>query len=364
MAGRSVILPQSMTQHITIIGAGMVGLTLAHQLAQAGLYVTVIERQALAQHAPVPARVSALNRASCDLLKNLQVWQQLRPEFLSGFCAIDAWVPDTGSSIHFDAAHLGHRYLGYIVDNHELVRVLWQMAEANDFITLQCPATLLSLADVQNASLIIGADGGQSWVREQAGIECYERSYGQQAIVATLQTEKPHQSKAYQSFLKTGPIGVLPLHDSQHVSIVWSADDDEATRLMAFDDAAFNRALSNALDLRLGKMTLISKRALFPLIMRHAKQYVKENVVLIGDAAHTIHPLAGQGVNLGFKDVIELSKGIINKKSLRVYERHRRADNNVMHAAMLAFRLMKQPPGLSFVDKCEPLKQLFMEFST
>ena len=350
-----------MKQQITIIGAGMVGLTLAHKLAQAGMPVTVIERHALVQQ--VPARVSALNRVSCELLKSLQVWEHLKPEFLSGFCAIDAWAPDTGSAIHFDAANLGHRYLGYIVDNYELVRVLWHMAESNDLITLHCPATLTSLADIQDASLIIGADGGQSWVRAQAGIECYERSYGQQAIVATLTTEKPHQSKAYQSFLKTGPIGVLPLHDSQQVSIVWSADDAEADRLMALDDAAFNRTLSNALDLRLGKMTLISKRVLFPLIMRHAKQYVKENVVLIGDAAHTIHPLAGQGVNLGFKDVIELSHCVTENKTLRTYERHRRADNNLMHAAMLAFRLMKQPPGLSLVDKCEPLKQLFMEFS-
>lgn len=368
-----------MISTITIIGAGMVGLTLAHKLAQAGIDVTVIEHQQpplefdANTHHDFPSRVSALNLASYHLLKSLTVWKRMRPQFLSGFTGIEAWVPETSSAIHFDAANRGRRYLGYIVENREMVRVLWEMAQTDDRITLQCSTEVKTLSDIKNTALIIGADGGHSWVREQANIDCCQRSYGQQAIVATLAVEKSHDFKAYQSFLKTGPIGVLPLHDPHHVSIVWSADDDYVDTLMALDEAAFNRALSNALGLRLGKMTLITKRLLFPLIGRHAKQYVKSNVVLVGDAAHTIHPLAGQGVNLGFKDVIELSNQLIelyakgqalnNERALRAYERHRRADNTVMHAIMMAFRLVKQPIGLSMVDQCEVLKQLFMQFS-
>ena len=361
-----------MTSSVTIIGAGMIGLTLAHILAQAGMHVTVMEQQVPTFIADdhSPARVSALTLTSRDILKKIGVWDSIRSQCLSGFSDIEAWVHDRGSAIHFEAANLGHRYLGYIVENRELVRVLWEMAEHHSHITLQCPIQLTALSDINNASLIIGADGAESWVRKQAGIECYQRSYGQQAIVATLTTEKSHHFKAYQRFLTTGPIGVLPLHDSHHVSIVWSADDDYANTLMTLDEASFNRALSNALDLCLGRMTLITKRWLFPLVMRHAKQYVKSNVILVGDAAHTIHPLAGQGVNLGFKDVMELAERLIaahakrqalqDVRALRAYERHRRADNTAMHAAMLAFRLIKQPMGLGVIDKCDALKRLFI----
>lgn len=365
-----------MTSQVTIIGAGMVGLTLANILAQTGIHVTVMERQlpkridAHDEHDFFPARVSALNLSSRDLLKKIGVWDRIRSQCLSGFSEIEAWTHDVGSALHFDAAALAHRYLGYIVENRELVRALWEMAESNKNITFQYPIQLMTLSDIKNSGLIIGADGAESWVRQQAGIDCCQRSYGQQAIVATLSTQKPHHFKAYQRFLKTGPIGVLPLHDPHQVSIVWSADDDYADALMVLDDVAFSRALSNALNLHLGKMALLTKRLLFPLIMRHAKQYVKSNVVLVGDAAHTIHPLAGQGVNLGFKDIVELSNQLISLsikgcalsdvRALRAYERHRRADNTVMHAAMLAFRLAKQPIGLGLIDKCDALKQLFI----
>lgn len=367
-----------MTSQVTIIGAGMIGLTLANLLAQAGIHVVVMERQlptfaeGQQAHDIFPARVSALNLSSRDVLKKIGAWDRIRPQYVSGFSEIEAWARHIESAIHFDAATLAHRYLGYILDNRELVRVLWEMAELNKYITLQCPVQLTALSDIQSSELIIGADGAESWVRQQVGIDCCQRSYGQHALVATLTTGRPHHGKARQRFLKTGPIGVLPLHDPHQVSIVWSADDDYAGNLMALDDKAFNRALSNALDLELGKMTLLTKRMLFPLVMRHAKQYVKSNVVLVGDAAHTIHPLAGQGANLGFKDIVELSNQLItvhakrydlnNLRALRVYERHRRADNTVMHAAMLAFRLAKQPLGFSLIDKHDTLKRLFVSF--
>ena len=349
---------------VTIVGAGITGLALAHILAQANISVTVIEQQPR-QWSPI--RVSALNRSSCDFLKNIGAWQSIQADRLTGFSTIEAWVHDSQSAIHFDAANQGQRYLGYIVLQDELVRVLWGMATVNKNITLHCPLTLTALSDIKDTSFIVGADGATSWVRQHVGIDCEQRTYGQKAIVATVMTEKPHGAVARQRFLKTGPLGVLPLSDPYHVSIVWSSDDDDADTLMSFDELAFNRALSNALELQLGYMKLITKRYVFPLVMRHAKQYVTSNVILVGDAAHTLHPLAGQGVNLGLKDVMNLSQRLIalhekgqwrdDTRELRAYERERRTDNSIMQAIMWAFHFIRQPVGFKAFDKCDTLKQ-------
>lgn len=360
---------------VTIIGAGMVGLALANKLAAMDIGVTLIESRLPDLDFSIDAhrhtqRVSALGLASRDLLQSINAWEALRAACITPFSKIEAWSHESGQKVHFDAAEIGKKQLGYIVENREVVRVLWQCAEQHPLITIECPKQLTTLDDMrEQTQLIVAADGGNSWVRRQAGIDCSERSYGQTAIVATIQSAKPHQNTAYQSFLKTGPLGVLPLHDPHQLSIVWSADDDYAAELIAMNDTAFNRALSNALDLRLGKLELMTERKTFPLIRRHAKQYAQPGLVLIGDAAHTIHPLAGQGVNLGFKDVKALAAqlgkaqqkeqplGSLN--ALRHYERERKVDNQRMHLAMQLFRdhATQLAWGFGVVDKQPWLKK-------
>lgn len=336
-----------MSQRVIIIGAGMIGLALAKQLAQANIAVDIVEAKV-----PVAcARVSALNPSTQQYLESLGVWHQLPIESYCPFDKIEAWLHDHDGKVEFDALSAGCLVLGAIVKNSAVVDVLWKMAAAHDNITLHCPDAPKSYEYVEDhvilhcqsgntlsADLIVGADGAKSWLRQQMGVECEERSYGQQAIVATLKTEKTHYDTAYQSFLKTGPLGVLPLRDPHQVSIVWSADDARAEQLMAMNQRLFNCAVANAMNVRLGQMHLQGDRHCFPLIMRHAKQYVKPHLALLGDAAHTIHPLAGQGANLGFKDAQALAKVIITGDSLKRYQAQRRADNQCMALAMLAFR--------------------------
>lgn len=362
-------------QNVTIVGAGMVGLALASRLAQAGIRVTLIERQQpdLAFDPGTAMRVSALNLASRDVLKSLGVWHKLRRECVKPFSKITAWTQSNSGDIHFDAADNAKKYLAYVVENREVVRVLWECIAHNPSVKIEISNNHELNIDHQDESLIIGADGATSQVRAQANIAFQERAYGQKAIVARVHAHKPHHNTAYQNFLKTGPLGVLPLHDPHSVSIVWSADDADAQQLMTMDEAQFNIRLSNALDLRLGKLTLQSERQVFPLIMRHATTYIKPGIALIGDAAHTIHPLAGQGVNLGLQDVVVLAECLIKafKKGLplgslgvlRPYERVRKQDNANMLAVMQVFRYHGHQfgPGFGLLDRCYPFKKRVLQ---
>ncbi len=357
---------------IKIIGAGMVGLALANKLAQTGFVVELVEHAHpnLDFEPGVSRRFSALSLASRDLLKSLGVWQAIRRPCVEPFSKIHAWTQSTNGQLNFDAADIGKRYLAYVVENREIVRVLWERAAQDKRIDIldECKNRM----SLDAAPLVVGADGAHSQVRRDAQINFKERSYGQHAIVATVHSHKPHHNSAYQNFLRTGPLGVLPLPHPHHVSIVWSAEDDTAQALMEMNEAKFNNALTNALDVRLGKLTVQGERTLFPLMMRHADVYVKSGIALVGDAAHTVHPLAGQGVNLGFQDVAILAdcleKASQKKRALgdlsvlRQYERIRRIENGNMLTAMQLFRNHGHQLGLGFglLDRIAFMKNKFM----
>jgi 2-octaprenylphenol hydroxylase len=382
-----------MTERIAIVGAGMVGLSLANALAQAEIPVVLYEANppqlafddVAVLESGLPARVSAINLHSKAWLSRLGAWAHLRPACAPAFKGIQAWVQSQAETLAFDAADLGRRSLGAMVQNREIVRVLWEMAAQDKRIQIHCPSQLGDLDQLKSQyALVVGADGASSWVRQQADIEWVERSYGQQGIVATVKTAQPHQQIAYQHFMSTGPLGLLPLHDAHSMSIVWSANDSEAQRLMSLSDQHFNMALTNALDCRLGFVQLLSQRVAFPLVRRHVCDYGQAGVVLVGDAAHTIHPLAGQGVNLGFKDAALLAKLFIdahNKQQpftasrlLKTYERERRADNQRMQCAMSGLLTLFcdtgdwiQPvisAGLHVVNKTASLRRLFTHLAT
>lgn len=373
-----------MTQRVIIIGAGLVGLALAHQLAAAGIAVDLVERA-------VPKsseRVSAINLSTQSYLAALGVWAALPDAAYCPFDRIDTWMGAHAGSVTFDALSEDAGILGYIAQNSAIVEVLWAKALAHECITVHCPVlpchyqvtadtvTLtLDNSVVLSGQVIVAADGGRSWLRRQMGVDAGERRYGQHAIIATVQTEKTHKDAAYQVFLESGPLGVLPLRDPHHVSIVWSADEVRAAALMAMDAMTFQCELANALGLRLGMMQLVSERVSIPLIMRHAKQYVQPRLALMGDAAHTIHPLAGQGANLGFQDAKVLGEQLIaavkaeqdcgDLSVLKRYQIIRRPVNQRMALAMLAFReAMATKPtawamakGFNLVDQSALLKR-------
>ena len=349
---------------ILIVGGGMVGLSLASALSKANFSVAVIEsREPTLQWEATDydARVSAINLASYRFLNYLNVWQQLRKASISSIDTMTVWDQQGGGEIQFDAAEIYQDRLGYIVENREIIRVLWEQLSADPKVDLLCPEKAASVtidkqhvslkysdAKTIHADLIVGADGGNSWLREQIDIDLKQQPYHHNAIVAVIKTTQPHGQAALQPFLKTGPLGVLPLAEPDHVSIVWSTNVLHSEELMSMTLMDFNRALTNALDCRLGQVHCLSERKSIPLVMRHAKQYVTDRVALAGDAAHTIHPLAGQGANLGFMDAACLAQTVVDAKeksqdigSLRVlrrYERWRKGDNTMMLLAMRSFK--------------------------
>ena len=215
------------------------------------------------------------------------------------------------------------------------------------------------------------------------GMECLAKPYHHDALVAVIETEKPHYCTAYQPFLKTGPLGVLPLSDAHHVAIVWSADPSQVETLLSLSLEDFNRELMQSLNGELGRTHCVSKRKSIPLIQRHAVHYVQDNTVLIGDAAHTIHPLAGQGANLGFMDAACLAQVLIDAKQnqqainlhrvLRRYERWRKSENEAMLLSMSAFKSVfsncsllavnLRSWGFNITDRLHQLKHCIMQFA-
>ena len=378
---------------VVIAGGGITGLTQACTLQHSGLRIGIID-----QHGPAPVtetcslRVSAINRASLQVFERVGALETMRQLRVSPFREMHVWDTTGVGQIHFDSAELGLDTLGYIIENNVIQQALLEVVRQADNIDWLCPAQIESLeindglkhvnlvdGSKLTAQLVVGADGHHSMVRQAMGLELVRKSYQQQAIVGTVATEYEHQQTAWQCFLPTGPLAFLPLADG-NCSIVWSLDETEAEAMMALDEQGFADRLEQAFEYRLGSVTPVSGRAVFPLGHGHVEHYVQQGLALVGDAAHNIHPLAGQGANLGIMDAACLANVITEAlhaqrqwsayHTLRKYERSRKGDNRIMEATMTGFKYLfgnnnpflaeLRNMGLNLVDKADPVKQVFI----
>ena len=379
---------------IAIVGAGMVGAALALALAREGFDVALIESRAPppwnAQD-EVDLRVVALAPSAVDLFARLEVWKNISAARACAYRRMRVWDALAPGELSFDAADEGRAALGHIVENRLIQSVLWQALQSNTRIAWHCPAKVaatdvgpdrrtltLDEGSIIAARLVVAADGADSALRGMLGIATRDRDYGQRAIVAHVATERAHESAAWQRFLPGATLAFLPLADGR-CSIVWSVSDAESQRLLALDDAAFCAELGAAFDFRLGRVTATTRRASFPLRLKLAERYLAPRFALIGDAAHAVHPLAGQGVDLGLRDVEGLRNVLVEARDakrdfaaelvLRRYERRRRSDNTLsaqgFDAIQRVFGSEAMPlaalrsAGLAIVDKIAPLKRAF-----
>jgi len=337
-----------------IVGGGVVGAACALALAGEGLQVAMVEGREPQPWSPQKPdlRVFAFAADNAALLESLGVWKQIDQARARAraYRRMRVWDAGGGGDLTFDADTLGRRELGWIVENGLLVDRLWAALPAAG-VQLYCPARVEAMEqDAQGvrlrlddgrrveASIAIAADGAESTLRSLAGLEVSRHDYGQRGVVAYVDSALPNEDTAWQRFLDSGPLAVLPFERNRS-SIVWTLPDAEAERVLALDEDSFNRELTNAFAGRLGDMRLVSARAAFPLRRQLATAYVAGRVLALGDAAHVVHPLAGQGVNLGLRDVAGLRDLVRTAKQrrqdwssphrLQRWARTRRSENTV-----------------------------------
>lgn len=384
---------------VLIVGAGMVGSALALALQNSGLNIMLVDGSPLSvkpfdSSAVFEPRVSALSAASQRILQRLNVWDGIVSRRASPYGDMEVWDGSGTGRVHFSASSVHAEVLGHIVENRVIQDALVERLHDCD-VGLLANARLeqmrrsgddwlLTLADGRTlrSPVVVAADGANSAVRRLTGTETREWDYLHHAIVTSVRTTHSHKKTAWQRFTDDGPLAFLPLErEGEHwCSIVWSVTPTEAERLMALDDDPFCRELERAFEGRLGPVIAADPRLCVPLRQRHAKRYVAEGLALIGDAAHTIHPLAGQGVNLGFLDAAVLAEvlhhaaergeRLADERVLSRYERRRMPHNLALMAAMEGFeRLFQADPlplrwlrnsGLKMVDQSSEAKAMFV----
>ncbi len=395
---------------VLIVGAGMVGLTLALALRKnSHLTIAIADTLPITSLSEVPeTRVSAINLASKNIFENLGVWSAMASSRVQAYQHMHVWDKSGLGKLDFSIGDIDtfpyskqeNEQLGWIIENKVIRNALWKKAQADQGIKFYTQSKLANIAlgesevfaSFENnsapiiAKLIVGADGANSWVRQQMNMGLTSKPYGHHAIVATVKCAQGHHNTAWQVFLAQGPLAFLPLslkaEGKDLCSIVYSTSPIEAKRLIDLDEREFSKELSAATDGKLGEVTLLSERSSYPLTMRLANNVVKERVVLIGDAAHTIHPLAGQGVNLGLLDAAALAQTLLpdivqdtlgqddehrigvkqqgkharevelnNQQALKAFARWRKTEASEMIAAMAAIKqaYTSQQSAITFV---------------
>ena len=404
---------------VIIGGGGMVGAALGCALGDLGFRVAVVEAREPVGSWPaetVDARTSALTRASENILRNLGVWDRMMAMRVSPYRAMHVWDAAGFGEIHFDSAEIGEPDLGHIVENRVIQKALWDRLGEITTVERICPAKVAALdlagepptltlevtdhdksesrpggrsnpdggpaasaARSITASLVVAADGVQSALRTLAGLGTRGWAYDQHAVVAIVRPARHHRDTAWQRFLPTGPIALLPIDDGR-CSLVWSTSPEHAVALQGMLDDEFCRAVTGATQARLGDILDTGPRAIFPLRLQHAENYVEPGLALVGDAAHAIHPLAGQGVNLGLLDAATLADVLDQARlrgrplgamaTLRRYERARKGANLAMMGAMDVFKRLfsndnpalsvARNLGLKATDLAVPVKHAIM----
>lgn len=387
---------------LIIVGAGLAGAALALAVADLPLKVALVEAQPVREGWPpledsvfdYDARVSALTEVSREFLEGLGVWSDIQTRRACAYTDMEVWDGEGTGLIHFAASEVNRPALGHIAENRLLNAALINGLRENGRVQCYFAAPVASMdrqsggvaltlenGKVLRSPVVVAADGANSRIRDWAGFVTREWDYHHHAIVATVETEQGHDNTAWQRFLPEGPLAFLPLPDAdgenRYCSIVWSALPEFSAQLMAMDDEAFCRELGAKFEHRLGKVLASSKRFSFPLRQRHAADYVSDGVVLLGDAAHTIHPLAGQGINLGFQDAMvlaeecrracERSLSLTESGVLGRYQRRRKGSNLAMMAMMEGFQHLFETPamplrllrntGMRWLNNALPLKR-------
>ena len=342
---------------LIIVGGGLVGASLAAVLRNAGVTIALVEAHA---RTPVPAdgswdsRVYAIGPGSAVFLDECDAWQRIDAARIERIEAMHVWGDDGASRLEFSAYDAGLRELAYVAESRLVQEALWSALAGSPAVQLFCPAQCAALTveadhaqlDLDGdrrirARLVVAADGGESWVRAQAGIAAAARPYRQTGVVANFRAEQPHRGIAFQWFRHDGVLALLPLPENR-VSMVGSCTDELAARLLALSAPALEAEVCQASHAALGALSTLTPAAGFPLRMQRARRLIASRVALVGDAAHNVHPLAGQGVNLGFRDARELARVIGGRGAqgdcgdrflLRRYERARQEDILAMQFA-------------------------------
>ncbi len=383
---------------IAIAGAGMVGATVANLFARCGFSVALIEAHQPKEFVPeadVGLRVSAISPGSAAVLEQAGAWAEIENQRSCAYRRMhveeQSNVGGEPEGLDFEAPVFGMERLGTIVENQLIQTVLWKIAVDSPVIQIFCPAKLkdiehqdhavrlaLSSGETIEACILIGADGAVSAVRRKAGIKQDIWDYNQKAVVSVVRKTEDNPGTAWQRFLPDGPLAFLPLSDGRS-SIVWTLPCREAERMLSLDEDGFRAELNSASEGWLGETIECGPRAAFPLLMRLSDRYLADRLILLGDAAHVVHPLAGQGVNLGLADAAALvetllesrkaGRDIADQKSLRKFELWRKSESEIMAAGIHGLRALFMPAGLSnarraglkLVSKSWALKEIFLQ---